>query len=92
MADTYGLDIKNYMIKWSNKYEPAFILFCNRKVDPIYVSGKVMPYTDCFLAATKQLYEWFSPSVRPSVCLSVRHTFFIIMADTYGLDIKKVYD
>ena len=25
-----------------------------------------------FLAATKQLYEWFSPSVRPSVCLSVR--------------------
>ena len=30
----------------------------------------------CFLAATKQLYEWFSPSVRlsvcPSVCLSVR--------------------
>ena len=25
-----------------------------------------------FLAATKQLYEWFSPSVSPSVCLSVR--------------------
>ena len=24
-----------------------------------------------FLAATKQLNEWFSPSVRPSVCLSV---------------------
>ena len=24
-----------------------------------------------FLAATKQLYEWFSPSVRLSVCLSV---------------------
>ena len=24
-----------------------------------------------FLAATKQLYEWFSPSVSPSVCLSV---------------------
>ena len=24
-----------------------------------------------FLAATKQLYEWFCPSVRPSVCLSV---------------------
>ena len=27
---------------------------------------------DIFLAATKQLYEWFSPSVRLSVCLSVR--------------------
>ena len=26
----------------------------------------------CFLAATKQLFDWFSPSVRPSVCLSVR--------------------
>ena len=25
-----------------------------------------------FLAATKQLYDWFSPSVRPSVRLSVR--------------------
>ena len=25
-----------------------------------------------FLAATKQLYDWFSPSVRLSVCLSVR--------------------
>ena len=24
-----------------------------------------------FLAATKQLYDWFSPSVRPSVCPSV---------------------
>ena len=24
-----------------------------------------------FLAATKQLYDWFSPSVRPSLCLSV---------------------
>ena len=29
-----------------------------------------------FLATTKQLYEWSSSSVRLSVCLSVRHTFF----------------
>ena len=28
-------------------------------------------FTPSFLAATKQLYEWFSPSVRPSVCPSV---------------------
>ena len=27
---------------------------------------------NAFLAATKQLYEWFSPSVCPSVCPSVR--------------------
>ena len=31
-----------------------------------------MPDINLFLAATKQLYEWFSPSVRPSVRLSVR--------------------
>ena len=30
------------------------------------------PFHQWFLAATKQLYEWFSPSVCPSVCLSVR--------------------
>ena len=35
---------------------------------------KYMNY--CFLAATKQLYDWFSPSVCLSVCLSVCHTFF----------------
>ena len=28
-------------------------------------------FTVSFLAATKQLYDWFSPSVCPSVCLSV---------------------
>ena len=36
---------------------------------------KSFPAPGLFLAATKQLYEWFSPSVRlsvrPSVCLSV---------------------
>ena len=31
----------------------------------------IMVACDCFLATTKQLYEWFSLSVRPSVCLSV---------------------
>ena len=31
-----------------------------------------------FLVATKQLYGWFSSSVRP-VCRSVRHTFFIML-------------
>ena len=40
-----------------------------------------------FLAATKQLYDWFSPSVRPSVCLSVRpsvcHTFLAATKQLY---------
>ena len=36
-----------------------------------------------FLAATKQLYDWFSPSVRPSVRLSVCHTFFTMFPSSY---------
>ena len=39
---------------------------------------------DMFLAATKQLYDWFSPSVRPSVCLSVRHTFFTMFVSSWN--------
>ena len=41
----------------------------------MFYAGLTKAYTtflNPFLAATKQLYEWFSPSVRPSVCLSVR--------------------
>ena len=34
--------------------------------------GPMAEQVRAFLAATKQLYEWFSPSVRPSVRLSVR--------------------
>ena len=38
-----------------------------------------VPTTSSFLAATKQLYKWYFPSVRlsvhPSVCPSVCHTF-----------------
>ena len=36
------------------------------------VCPQATPMWRVFLAATKQLYEWFSPSVCPSVCLSVR--------------------
>ena len=53
----------------------------------------------CFLAATKQLYDWFSPSVRPSVCpsvcpsvrLSVRHTFFTMFPSSYHHEIFRSY-
>ena len=30
-----------------------------------------------------QLYEWFNPSVRPSVCPSVRHTFCTMFSSSY---------
>ena len=40
-----------------------------------------------FLAATKQLYEWFSPSVR----LSVRHTFLTMFPSSYHHEIYRSY-
>ena len=48
-----------------------------------------------FLAATKQLYEWFSPSVCPSVrlsvCLSVCHTFLTMFPSSYHHEIFRSY-
>ena len=44
-----------------------------------------------FLAATKQLYDWFSPSVCPSVCPSVRHTFFTMFPSSYHHEIFRSY-
>ena len=45
-----------------------------------------------FLAATKQLYEWYFLSVCPSVCLSVcpsvRHTFLTMFPSSYGIIMK----
>ena len=42
-----------------------------------------------FLAAIKQLYEWFSPSVCLSVCLSVRHTFLAMFPSSYHHEIFR---
>ena len=39
-----------------------------------------------YLAAIKQLYEWFSPSV----CLSAYHIFFTMFAPLYHHEISKV--
>ena len=48
-----------------------------------------------FLAATKQLYKWYFPSlrlsVRPSVCLSVCHTFFTMFPSSYHHEIFRSY-
>ena len=52
----------NYINAYMNVFV-IFIWFFNF----FWVTGTVF-----FLAVTKQLYEWFSPSVRPSVCQSVR--------------------
>ena len=57
------------------------------------------PVFSIFLAATKQLYDWFSPSVclsvRLSVCPSVRpsvcHTFFTMFPSSYHHEIFRSY-
>ena len=40
-----------------------------------------------FLAATKQLYKWYFPSVRPSVC----HTFLTMFPSPYHHEIFRSY-
>ena len=40
-----------------------------------------------FLAATKQLYKWYFPSVCPSVC----HTFFTMFPSSYHHEIFRSY-
>ena len=48
-----------------------------------------------FLAATKQLYEWYflsvCPSVRPSVRLSVCHTFLTMFPPSYHHEIFRSF-
>ena len=51
----------------------------------------ILHHDAIFLAATKQLYDWFSPSVRPSVCLSVSHTFCTMFPSSYHHEIFRGY-
>ena len=51
-----------------------FIIKFHQNINDILCTVSAQPWLKCqhkFLAATKQLYEWFSPSVCPSVRLSV---------------------
>ena len=41
-----------------------------------------------FLAATKQLYDWFSPCVGPSVCLSVRPSHLFLLCSHHRIIMK----
>ena len=51
------------------------------------ISQKI--FSDAFLAATKQLNDWFSPSVRLSVCLSVCDTFLTMFPSSYHHEIFR---
>ena len=56
-----------------------------------YVLNSSAEKIQMFLAATKQLYEWFSPSVRPSVRPSVCHTFLTMFPSSYHHEIFRSY-
>ena len=61
----------------------------------IVISSWILEFSNnniqAFLAATKQLYKWYFPSVRLSVCLSVRHTFLTMFPSSYHHEIFWSY-
>ena len=52
---------------------------CDLELPYIYIYGLVN-----FLAATKQLYKWYVPSVRPSVCLSHLFDYVPIIVSSWN--------
>ena len=81
---------------WTNIYfaDPFSVLFkCIAITGPTnLLSHPTIIYVRrWFLAATKQLYEWFSPSVRLSVRLSVCHTFLTMFPSSYHHEIFRSY-
>ena len=85
-----------------NLFTPYPYMHGNRRLDSDSLSHKTSYCkisqsleASRFLAATKQLNEWFSPSVCLSVCLSVRpsvrHTFLTIFPSSYHHEIFRSY-
>ena len=85
------------MIKWmfSNETIGALYLFRDgftpRNITVYFNTHAV----EVFLAATKQLYKWYFPSVRLSVCPSVRpsvrHTFLTMFPSSYHHETFRSY-
>ena len=75
---------KAVVIKWCQRYPNH--MFWNWHLESLFLS--------LFLAATKQLYKWYFPSVCPSVCLSVcpsvRHTFLTMFSSSYHHEFSGV--
>ena len=63
----YGMSFVNLASNWYFAPVPVIIHVLSYNIEPCYNSTRLY-----FLAATKQLYDWFSPSVCLSVRLSVR--------------------
>ena len=76
---------------------------CSKAARQLNALSRISRYLDIsscsFLAATKQLYKWYFPSVclsvRPSVCPSVRpsvrHTFLTMFSSSYHHEIFRSY-
>ena len=91
---------------WANAFKMELVIRNSFKVNVISIFSlyyqcfylnifRDVTLSDTFLAATKQLYEWFSPSVCPSVCLSVClsvcHTFLTMFPSSYHHEIFRSY-
>ena len=64
------IDCQTYEIKINNSFDYLFIQIPLWDKFLNILLFVVKNHKFCFLAATKQLYEWFSPSVHLSVCPS----------------------
>ena len=86
-------DMGSPMIKKRWSYDHLFFIM---EIPCLYHGGShahyisnlssMIPASNTFLAATKQLYV-----VRPSVCLSVHHTFFTMFPSLYHHEIFRSY-
>ena len=93
--------LSNFKVIWDKK----LLIFCRigrfRTVTPVWIHR--WPWNDAqclkqhrrgallFLAATKQLNEWYFPSVRPSLCQTVCCTFLTMFPSTYHHEIFRSY-
>ena len=77
---------------WIHWSESSPVGSCALIPHPVARWATTTPWWPNVLAATKQLYEWFSQSsVCLSVCPSVRHTFLTMFPSSYHHEIFRSY-
>ena len=67
------------------EYESKYKIIYFSKMLLIFSFAKCPPFSSCFLAATKQLYEWYFLSVCPS------HLFHYIFPSSYHHETFRAY-
>ena len=93
---TFELQRLDYMTGYQdssprNGHQGRHATFFQSSLYWIIYNWRDMNLVYLFLAATKQLYEWFSPSIRPSVRPSVCHTFLTMFPSWYHHEIFRSY-